>query len=162
MARRLYSYNVTPRYTPGSPALVKRDIALMVAKQEQRAYEHALTGFMGDAEKSKAERLGLRGIAEERCEQRDRWLIHDLCTGENLEHLFPVKLEKLGFWRFSALADRHRKLVTECFPDAYERRWFQILLTPVVFVLPDLSFTVTTHGPYTIARYEPKLVEATP
>lgn len=164
MARRLLSYHVTPRYTPGSPALVRREIAEAVAVQEKHGYEHALTGIMGDAEKQKAEHFGLRGIAEERYEQRDRWIIRDLVTGEHFEHLFPAKLEKLGFSRFSGLLDHERTLVVAQFPepDAHSRRWFQV--TPGMYTVTSVCM-VTIASPrdgYTVVRYEPKLIEAAP
>lgn len=56
-------YQVNPRYTCGSPAMVPEDIALKVAKEEREGYQDALTGIYGDEAKHRAESLGLDGIA---------------------------------------------------------------------------------------------------
>lgn len=94
--------NVRPRYSPGSPALVHGRIAVGVARDEIRGIEVALEGFWGEAQKARAERLGLRGIAELKREQgsgkKHGWDILDLCTGERLFRLTDEALRKTG-WR---------------------------------------------------------------
>jgi len=57
-------YNVRPRYTSGSPAMVDAQTAARVAKQEKAAYEDALSGQLGVELRERAEREGCRGIAE--------------------------------------------------------------------------------------------------
>jgi len=88
-------YNVNPRYTPGSPAMVSKSIAEHVAQQEREGYERALTGVMGEEDKAKAETAGLRGVVEGvlaekkwRVLTEGKWqaqagfVILDLCTKE--------------------------------------------------------------------------------
>lgn len=75
-------YSVHPRYTPGSGAMVSRAQAERVAAQERDAHARALTGVYGAAERERAERLGLAGIAELLAEEGGAWLVRDLCTGE--------------------------------------------------------------------------------
>ena len=45
--RRTFFFNVAPRYTSGSPAMVPEETALRVAAQEHRSYEHAIAGIYG-------------------------------------------------------------------------------------------------------------------
>ena len=54
--------NVAPRYTSGSPGVVDEGTAARVAQQERDAYKRALEGVYGNVERSRAEKLGLRGI----------------------------------------------------------------------------------------------------
>jgi len=61
--RSVNYYNVRPRYTPGSPAMVNGRTASKVAKDEKEFYEYALSGTWGEKEKTRAEIEGLRGIA---------------------------------------------------------------------------------------------------
>lgn len=81
-------YNLNPRYTPGSPAMVYDNAtAARVAKQEKAFYEDALTGIMGADMKERAEREGLKGIVErvlrERRERRmNGFVVYDLITCE--------------------------------------------------------------------------------
>lgn len=91
-------YHVAPRYSAGSPALVSEFIANRVAEQEKRGHEQALSGAWGDREKLRAERLGLRGVAELREETKKGWLIFDLCTEEHLLKLYHP--EKVGYRHF--------------------------------------------------------------
>lgn len=93
-------YHVKPRYSPGSPAMVSERIAFMVAEDEKRGHEAALSGAWGDTQKLRAEALGLRGVSEYREETRRGWLIQDLCTGEHLLKLYEAGIEKAGFRRF--------------------------------------------------------------
>jgi hypothetical protein len=81
-------YNIRPRYTPGSPAMVyDNPTASRVAKSEKAFYEEALTGIMGAELKERAEREGLKGIVErvlrERRENRvNGFVVYDLITCE--------------------------------------------------------------------------------
>ena len=75
-------FNVAPRYTAGSPALVPRETAMRLADNEAGAYVHALTGRYGKEEQEKAEKLGLMGICEVTHETRKGLDVLDLCTGE--------------------------------------------------------------------------------
>ena len=78
-------YNVRPRYTSGSPAIVDAQTAARVAKQEKEAYEDALTGDLGADLKARAEREGLQGIVERVMAERRRlrvngFVVYDLIT----------------------------------------------------------------------------------
>ena len=88
MSQRNVYFNVVPRYTPGSPAIVPEDIANYVAVEESAAYERALSGVHGAEDKARAERLGLRGISEQRAEYADCWVIEDLITRERFVRPF--------------------------------------------------------------------------
>ena len=81
-------FNVVPRYTPGSPAMVPEDIAKYVAVEESAAYERALSGVDGAENKARAERLGVRGISEQRTEHAECWVIEDLITLERFVRPF--------------------------------------------------------------------------
>lgn len=75
-------YNVRPRYTAGSGAMVARSLAFRVAAQERDAHKTCLTGVYGPEAQARAEILGLHGIVEEVTETRKGWDVLDLCTGE--------------------------------------------------------------------------------
>ena len=81
-------FNVVPRYSPGSPAIVPEDIAHYVAVEESGAYERALSGGYGAAGKARAQRFGLRGISERRTEYAECWVIEDLITRERFVRPF--------------------------------------------------------------------------
>lgn len=127
-------YNVAPRYTPGSPALVPRDVAEKVAQEEKHFVEHALSGAWGERNKAMAERLGLRGIVELRKERRDHWEVLDLCTGERFKRLFPDKLHKLGYRTYQELQGWERRLLDgappEDIPDYQAHGWFKVEVAP--------------------------------
>lgn len=89
--RKRGHFNVEPRYTPGSPALVDEITAHRVAKQEKHFYEHALEGVWGETEQKKAQERGLDFIAFEMVERPKGWEIHDLITGK--EHFWPFKAQ---------------------------------------------------------------------
>lgn len=57
-------WNVRPRYSAGSPAMVDERTALSVARDEQEEYKAALDGIYGAKEASRARELGLSGIVE--------------------------------------------------------------------------------------------------
>ena len=94
-----FHFNVAPRYTCGSPAMVDEDTARRVALQERDGHERTLTGVYGDEEVERAHRLGLNGIAEIFYETKKNWHIHDLITGE-------VRTREFGV---SAVTDRERR-----------------------------------------------------
>jgi hypothetical protein len=82
MSRRDMHFNVRPRFTPGSPALVNEHTALHVAKGEKMAYEDALTGTFGTPDLEVARAQGLKGIVEAAFERGDGWDVRDVLTGE--------------------------------------------------------------------------------
>jgi hypothetical protein len=85
-------FNVTPRYTPGSPASVSQEIAKRVAAEERHSIQFDLSGVHGTEARARAEKLGLgpqpdargvrRGIAEQVVEHSGHWMVSDLLTGE--------------------------------------------------------------------------------
>jgi hypothetical protein len=82
-------YNVAPRWTCGSPAMVNPRIARQVAHEEKRAHEIYLEGAYGEAEKKRAEEEGLALISFTMKETRKGWEVEDLITGE--KHFWPFK-----------------------------------------------------------------------
>lgn len=122
-------YHVAPRYTPGSPALVSERIALSVAKSEKFSIHAALEGAWGDEQRLRAERLGLRGIAELREERKKGYLILDLCTGEYLYRLYDPGIEKAGYRRFFDLDPGEQRALKASPPpgvEDVEREWYKI------------------------------------
>jgi len=107
---------VAPRYTAGSPALVDATIALRVAVEEVSAIETALEGFWGEAQKARAERLGLRGIVECKRERgsgkKHGWDVVDLCTGERFFRLTQEALRKSGWRSYYDLTSWEQELAT--------------------------------------------------
>lgn len=81
-------FNVNPRYTPGSPALVDERTAVRVAEQEVEAYQTLLAHpEMIPADTNMAKLWGLKGIVEEvlrpsRQNRQDGFLVRDLLTKE--------------------------------------------------------------------------------
>lgn len=86
---RPITYNVAPRYTPGSPALVDRATAERVAKEEDESYKLAITGHAGEEAKLRAMEEGRFGIVEERWEERNRMHYRDLLTENRGVREFP-------------------------------------------------------------------------
>jgi hypothetical protein len=78
-------YNVAPRYTAGSPALVDYTTAMQVAKEEARAYPHCLDGTYGPELQARAKELGLHGIVESRTNYAHHYLAEDLITGRRYD-----------------------------------------------------------------------------
>jgi hypothetical protein len=74
------SFDVSPRYSPGSPALVDRLTAEKVMRTEREFYAHALEGIYGEAAQQKAQSLGLEGIVVERWESHTHVHTLDLMT----------------------------------------------------------------------------------
>jgi hypothetical protein len=67
--------------------MVDGPTAAHVAKDEREFYDYALSGVWGEADKLKAEKLGLKGIAEhvlreERRGRVDGFVVRDLITDE--------------------------------------------------------------------------------
>lgn len=101
MRYKRLTFNVRPRYTPGSPAMVCEKTALKVAAEERRAYEPSRDGVYGSVEAARAARLGLgpvegedgvrRSIAEETVEHANHWMVRDLVTGEVYQRPFHDK-----------------------------------------------------------------------
>lgn len=81
---RALVYNVAPRYTPGSPAIVTEDMALRIAKEEENMYNEARSGLYGGEMREKALKLGASGIVELRYETPKGWDVLDVITGETL------------------------------------------------------------------------------
>jgi hypothetical protein len=88
------SYNVAPRYTCGSPAMVDERTAVQVAAEEKHFYEMALTGAFGEEDQTKAKTLGLLGIAEARHERPKGWDVLDLITQERFFRPFKAQCPK--------------------------------------------------------------------
>lgn len=82
-----FSYNVAPRYTCGSPAMVDRQTCEKVAAEEKEAYAHALDGSSGERDRSVAEAAGLDFIAYTMRELKKTWEVDDLITGKR--HVWP-------------------------------------------------------------------------
>lgn len=75
-------YQVAPRYTPGSPAMVNEATARQVAKDEQDAYgdRHRFLGVAHPSHRTAADDKGLDGIVEYLVEGRQGWDVLDLIT----------------------------------------------------------------------------------
>lgn len=139
MRARFNSYNVRPRYTPGSPAAVDEDTAFRVAREEREAYEHALTGIGGERERRRAEMLGLEGIVYtlhwQGSGRKFRWVQTDLVTGKQTLRLHQDELEREGYLNFDQLPPWARKLVMP-FPlrtTDIERRFWKLEAEPVEY-----------------------------
>jgi len=134
MSRRPCHYNVAPRYTPGSPAMVNQEIAERVAAQEKSSIQHALEGTWGPEEQARAERLGLRGIVEFREERgsgkKYGWEVTDLCTGERFFRLCTESLLKLGWKRFADFPPWAQREIETHAPNDIEswreKAWFKV------------------------------------
>ena len=86
-----FRYNVAPRYSCGSPALVDHKTALDVKYYEEIFYGYAMEGLMGEEWKAKAESLGLSWIVEERTMYARHYLAFDLITGEKRDSRFSQR-----------------------------------------------------------------------
>ena len=74
-------FDVRPRYTPGSPALVDYATAHALARSEHKNYDAAISWSL-DANHEKARRLGLNGIIRELWESNGVMHYRDLMTGQ--------------------------------------------------------------------------------
>jgi len=86
--RRNPHYNVAPRYTAGSPALVREEIALRVAQDEEGGHQHANVGRYGQEKQVTSKEIGLSGIVELRAETKKGWDVLDVITGERFIRAF--------------------------------------------------------------------------
>lgn len=84
-------WNVAPRYTPGSPAMVDETIARKVSEEEKYFHKIALEGSWGENEKRKAEKQGLDFIVYRMSETSKGWEVFDLITGK--DHFWPFVAE---------------------------------------------------------------------
>ena len=89
--RKRGSFNVAPRYTAGSPAMVDEATARRVAIQEKDAIEGVLEGVWGEGSQKLAEELGLDLISFEMVERPKGWEVYDLITGK--EYFWPFKAQ---------------------------------------------------------------------
>lgn len=85
---RIY-YNVNPRYSAGSPAMVDKDTALKLVDDECMAHQATLEGIYGPERVAEAKEAGLHGIVEEVTERADCWLVTDLITARQTVRMFP-------------------------------------------------------------------------
>jgi len=85
-------FNVNPRYNGGSPAMVNFGTAVRVAIGEQEAHEDCLSGIFGEELRDKAERQGLKGIAEATREgpKKRGWDVLDLITLERYDRPYST------------------------------------------------------------------------
>lgn len=74
-------FNLVPRYTSGSPAMVDLGEACRVADHEKEAHANHLSGVFGDECRRMAETKGLHGIAYARWEKGGKVWRLDLLTG---------------------------------------------------------------------------------
>lgn len=151
---------VAPRYTPGSPALVDMTTALRVAAEEAEAIQAALDGAWGEEQKARAERLGLRGIAEDKREQgsgkKHGWDVLDLCTGERFFRLTTEALRKHGWRSYHDLEQWEQRLVDASPPPDLEDR-----TKGYYKLVPDGQLPGFGAG-YKAEHYVPELVAAAP
>src|SRR3990167_5146816 len=89
-------YDVHPRYTAGSPAMVDDKIAINVARQEREEYQRTLEGVYGEELRVKAEVEGRSRIVILMDEKRTGWESTDLITGERWFWPFKVKCPTCG------------------------------------------------------------------
>jgi hypothetical protein len=75
-------FHVNPRYTPGSPGIVRDSIAQQIIRRESDAYNYMINGLDGEAKKEQARTLGLSGIVEERWKYEGRLYFRDMITRE--------------------------------------------------------------------------------
>ena len=130
--RKRLQFHVRPRYTAGSPALVHDTVALKVAEEEARAYEHALSGSWGEDEKKRAETLGLNDIVyamfEKGSGRQFRWHVWDLITNVETRRHHEHELHRLGYFRFEHLPQtvQARLVQPGCrYPD-YDRQFYKL------------------------------------
>lgn len=79
------TYNVAPRYSAGSPAMVDRKTALGVAEDEIDGHGAALQGIYGIPQRDLARSKGLSGIVTEVAHYSTYTITEDLITGERID-----------------------------------------------------------------------------
>jgi hypothetical protein len=84
-------FNVRPRYSPGSPAMVDERTAQRVANDEREMIASNLDGTYGAALQAKAWALGLAWIVESVGERAGGWDVLDLLTDERYRRPFKWK-----------------------------------------------------------------------
>jgi hypothetical protein len=96
-------YNVRPRFTPGSPAMVGLRLAQKVAEEERHAITAYLEGFYGEKYQEHAKRVGLHRIAFHLHERRGGFIVTDLLTHEQYERAARYKVgERVEVWNDDA------------------------------------------------------------
>lgn len=90
-------YEVAPRYTPGSPAMVPEETARRVARQENQAYQDAISWSMHPKHEL-ARQKGVSWIVWERVEVRGRVYKRCMLTDEMHEYVAvkPIHRVKEG------------------------------------------------------------------
>lgn len=78
--RKRGHFNVAPRYTSGSPAMVDEATALRVANQERKQWTNEGEGFFGKEARDRALKVGLDLISFEMVERPKGWEVYDLIT----------------------------------------------------------------------------------
>ena len=87
-------YQVTPRYTGGSPAQVDEATAKRVAQAEREAYRWIMQAGVGaGSERKLAENYGLAGIVEALTEQGNGWAVWDMLTDQHYIRPFTAKCQ---------------------------------------------------------------------
>jgi hypothetical protein len=144
-------YNVRPRYTPGSPAMVSQEMADRVLVEELRAYGPHLEGWYGEEGQRVAKVLGVKGIAECMIEKRKAWEVTDLATHQTYtrpfgydQHLrevndLKIRLSKIQDGTEAVEPEFHRKLIIRdlgVFIEAVEEQRFEEAFQVVQFNMP--------------------------
>jgi hypothetical protein len=160
-------FNVTPRYTPGSPASVSQEIAKRVAAEERHSIQFDLSGVHGTEARARAEKLGLgpqpdargvrRGIAEQVVEHSGHWMVSDLLTGEIYARPFAGGKSPLRCAKCAAAKERQS---TALFGDAEST---DLVAESVEVLIESADGTLTTGlVDLLVEVVEPALVEPAP
>ena len=123
--------------------MVHDGIALQVAEEERRDYEHVIGGAYGERQQSRAATLGLRGIAYAMAEQgsgrKFRWLVYDLVTGEYMRRHHDADIPGLGFTPYRELRPHAQVEVNQTGLDSdYERTFWKFEALKWVPYEPEL------------------------
>lgn len=96
--RTRYYFNVEPRYTPGSPAMISEHLAMRLAGSELTAFNLAKDGRYGDDKAKKARELGPSNIVFVMRElpRGKGWDVLDLVTGERSTRPFAERAHRYG------------------------------------------------------------------
>lgn len=93
--KRTVRWNVAPRYTPGSPAMVDEGIARHVLADERECYLRALDGTYGEAARLRAVALGTEWVVFLTWEKGNK-LYREDCTTRKVVEVTKVELLKEG------------------------------------------------------------------
>lgn len=85
-------FDVAPRYSAGSPAAVREEIALQVMKDERAHIRYFLDGTFGEENQQLAQRLGLHGIVVLIRERGGKLVIEDLLDESVMEETTRKRL----------------------------------------------------------------------